>query len=489
MASPVVFEVPAVAAQAMVAALQGAGADLIVCVSHSGLDEDSALAATVPGIDVIISGHTHEKTETGPITVGSTLIVQAGGYTRYLGVLDLDLTAGTHQYALVPIDDCIDPEVGSGCVPADVGVNTLVEGLKAGVDSVLASAGYSYTFDQVIAETDFDLRAIDGEESNLGNLITDAMRWMVDQYEAVPTDIAIESNGVIRDNILSGTPPLDKNIAFSDAFAAVPLGAGLDGAIGYPMLSFYLTGAEIKSALELIVIAYPMMGGDYWLNVSGLRYEYLTAGIPLLSVTKVEIGDETSGYVPLNPGALYKVAVNYYVAQFIDGIPTLIDGLIGIPGIGDLLKLVPKDEFGVPVENLADARVDTDPVTPGVQELKEWQGLMEYFATFDDPDLDMVPEVPDLYSGPTGRIEVADGYCFVATAAYGSPLEEKVDLLRDFRDRILMKSSLGRAFVDFYYTHGPALAHTVAQSEWLKATVRVMLLPLVGVAKLLLLFV
>jgi len=52
-----------------------------------------------------------------------------------------------------------------------------------------------------------------------------------------------------------------------------------------------------------------------------------------------------------------------------------------------------------------------------------------------------------------------------------------------------MKSSLGRAFVDSYYTHGPALAHTVAQSEWLKAMVRVMLLPMVGVAKLLLLLV
>ena len=64
-----------------------------------------------------------------------------------------------------------------------------------------------------------------------------------------------------------------------------------------------------------------------------------------------------------------------------------------------------------------------------------------------------------------------------------------MDLLRDFRDRILMKSTLGRAFVDFYYTHGPALAHTVAQSEWLRAMVRILLLPLVGVAKLLLLLV
>ncbi len=483
LASPVVFGDRVTAAEAMVEALQTEGVDLIVCLSHSGLDEDSDLALAVPGIDVIISGHTHEKTET-PLTAGDTIIVQAGSYTRYLGVLDLDLTLGTYAYELVPIDDCIEPEIGTGCVPADGDVHTLVSGLELDVNDALDAAGYDYEFAQVVGETDFDLVAVDGQEGNLGNLVTDSMRWMVDQYETEPTDIAIESNGVIRDNILRGTAPYDNNIAFSDAFAAVPLGFGLNGGIGYPMLSFYLTGAELKKALELIVIAYPMMGGDYWLNVSGLRYEYMPGGIPLGSVTTVEIGDEISGYTKLNKNKLYKVAINYYVAQFIDGIPELIDGLIGIPGIGNLFKLVPKDASGVPVESLADARVDTDPATEGVQELQEWDGFVRYFGTFDDTDDDGTPNVPELYSGPTGRITTVD--CFVATAAYGSPFEAKVGLLRDFRDRILLKSSLGRKFVDLYYTHGPALAHTVAQSEWLRVLVRILLLPLVGVAKLLL---
>jgi 5'-nucleotidase len=488
LAAPVVFGDPVAAAAAAVSVLQGEGAELIVCLSHGGLDEDSALAAAVPDIDVIISGHTHEKTpDTGPITVGDTLIVQAGAYTRYLGILDLDLTAGTHAYSLVPIDDCIEPEGGGGgCICADAELDILVGTLKGLVDGQLASEGYDYTFDQVVAETEYELVATDGEESNLGNLITDAMRWMVDQYDTPATDIAIESNGVIRDNILRGTlgPPFNENIGFSDAFAAVPLGFGLEGAIGYPMLSFYLTGAEIKKALELIVIAYPMMGGDYWLNVSGLRYEYMPGGIPLASVTKLEVGDEVSGYTAINKKRLYKVAINFYVAQFIDGIPSLIDGLLGIPGIGNLFKIVPKDASGVPVENLADARVDTDPDTEGIQELQEWQGFVEYFGTFDDLDDDEVPEVPALYSGPTGRITEVE--CFVATAAYGSPFEGKVALLRDFRDRILLKSAPGRTFVDFYYTHGPALAHGVAQSDWLKALARVLLLPFVGAAKLLL---
>jgi UDP-sugar diphosphatase len=90
-ASPVDFEQPSEAAKDAVTALTTAGAQLIVCLSHSSLDEDSALALAVPDIDVIISGHTHEKTAT-PISVGTTLIVQAGDLGRYLGVLDLTLS-------------------------------------------------------------------------------------------------------------------------------------------------------------------------------------------------------------------------------------------------------------------------------------------------------------------------------------------------------------------------------------------------------------
>jgi hypothetical protein len=65
-------------------------------------------------------------------------------------------------------------------------------------------------------------------------------------------------------------------------------------------------------------------------------------------------------------------------------------------------------------------------------------------------------------------------------------MQEDVGLLRDFRDEILMKSSVGRKFVSFYYAHGAPVAETIAQSEWLRALVRILLLPLVGVAKFLL---
>jgi len=69
--------------------------------------------------------------------------------------------------------------------------------------------------------------------------------------------------------------------------------------------------------------------------------------------------------------------------------------------------------------------------------------------------------------------------CFIATAAYGSPLEPHVKALREFRDRYLQRTRLGRAFVRFYYRHSPAVAAVIAQHEWLRTGMRTLLTPLV----------
>ena len=76
--------------------------------------------------------------------------------------------------------------------------------------------------------------------------------------------------------------------------------------------------------------------------------------------------------------------------------------------------------------------------------------------------------------------------CFIATAAFGSPLEKRVQILRDFRDRILLNSSAGKEFVQFYYRTSPAIADKIVQSEGLRFITRVMLMPVIGVAYLIL---
>ena len=80
------------------------------------------------------------------------------------------------------------------------------------------------------------------------------------------------------------------------------------------------------------------------------------------------------------------------------------------------------------------------------------------------------------------RINCAKG-CFIATAAYGSPLAPQVQHLRTFRDRFLMPYPLGHWFVDLYYRYSPPLAEVLAQHDNLRAVVRTGLLPLISTVK------
>jgi len=78
---------------------------------------------------------------------------------------------------------------------------------------------------------------------------------------------------------------------------------------------------------------------------------------------------------------------------------------------------------------------------------------------------------PPNYTGP--------GTCFVATAAYGSAMAPQVQVLRDFRDRHLMRSAAGRSFVDFYYRHSPTWADAIRDHSAARALVRAVLWPVV----------
>lgn len=74
------------------------------------------------------------------------------------------------------------------------------------------------------------------------------------------------------------------------------------------------------------------------------------------------------------------------------------------------------------------------------------------------------------------------GGCFIATAAYGSLIEPHVKILRELRDRFLLESDIGKAFVNFYYKYSPPIADFIAKHKILRAAVRLGLLPIVGMS-------
>ena len=99
--------------QAMVDELRGKNVDLVVCLSHNGFDVDHKMASRVKGIDVILSGHTHDAIPE-PVLVGDTIIIATGSNGKFVSRVDLDVQNGRmagFRHKLIPIfSDVITPD-------------------------------------------------------------------------------------------------------------------------------------------------------------------------------------------------------------------------------------------------------------------------------------------------------------------------------------------------------------------------------------------
>lgn len=398
-ASPVKFGDPIESAQKMVKLLrEKEQVDLVICLSHSGLmddeskSEDVQLAINVSGIDIIISGHTHTVLPK-PIVQNNTIIVQSWAYGKQVGVLDVIVNPDgvkLENYEIVSIDDTIK---------GDVEITGMIDSAKKLVNQEVLNP-YNLKFDQVLVETDFDLR-LRIDESNLGNLLTDSTRWAVDKAEynsgdpMSRVDVAIQSNGVIRDDIMKGSTGL---VTVSDLFRVVPLGIGWDGSLSYPLVSFYVNASELKKACEILTTVYPMKNSDYFLQLSGLKITYNFNRMFFDRVTDILIEDENGNYQPLDysdaNNKLYKVVSNIYNATFLKVIGSFTN---------NILTIVPKDRKGNPIEEFTTVRVDGDKDKDGIQEIKDWTALMGYVQSFKDKNGDGVPEIPEKYRHTQGR--------------------------------------------------------------------------------------
>jgi len=180
-ASPVKFRDPFEVSREIVKILrEKEKVDMVVCLSHSGIrgdksrTEDDRLAKEAPGIDIIVSGHTHTKLAS-PLVVNKTIIVQAYEFGKCVGVLSIGYEKGEaklKEYKLIDINDSIrtDEEVQKRIDSYITIINK----------KILKEANLS--FYQALAKTDFDLRLAE-DESNLGNLIADSIRWAINRRD------------------------------------------------------------------------------------------------------------------------------------------------------------------------------------------------------------------------------------------------------------------------------------------------------------------
>lgn len=393
---PLEFKSPVDALKETVGTIQEKeNVDMIACVSHSGTweddskSEDEILAKNVPEVDLIISGHTHTKLDK-PIRHGDTYIVSAGEYGKYLGSLSMkqkkDGRWELDDYELILVAEH---------VKADEATQTKVNSFMENVDSRYLEQ-FGYTADQILCTNDIEF-ATSGDvgskhtEMNLGSIMADAYTYSVAKFDTTdtrPVDVAVVPAGVIRDTYAKG------NVTTENVFNSFSLGIGQDGIPGYPLISIYLTGAELKIAAEIDASISDIMSSAR-LYTDGLYWNYNPNRMILNKVTDVYLCDMNEKRVEIEDDKLYRVVTDFYTSQMLGGVTDLSYGL---------LSVVPKFSDGTPVENYEDAVI----LTGEGKELKAWAAIAEYMSSFEDIDGDGIGNVPQKYATEEGRKVVED---------------------------------------------------------------------------------
>lgn len=347
--------IEAKSALAAIAAVLRPQVDLLVVVSHLGLNEDEDVSAAdaesrdlnqeiaIDGVDVIFGGHLHivlnppkqlQRIDglTG-LETGSTVLCHSGAFAKYVGRLDLvvhmptaeEKTAGTHgtvksyAYTLVPIDDSIpdDPEMLNLLDPYATKMNAYLNLNQS--YAVIPCKATDATCPKV-ARTNPE-----GGDSQLGNLVAESMRVRAD----VAADISITNSLGIRTDFESGALTLEQ------MYNVFPF--------ENTITTMYLSGFEIQDTLDFIAARSSERGCNAQAQVAGVFFDMVCAtndakcnsrlGGPTACAKNIYVGDRcrvdangnidssadidpaTTSCQPLNLDAEYRVAVNDYIAN------------------------------------------------------------------------------------------------------------------------------------------------------------------------------
>lgn len=352
-------------AEINIKALKDEGAEFIVCLSHLGIDDESAangnrsidMLAKVEGIDLLIDGHSHSTLEKmkevtdGTGKVGETVVTSTGTKIENVGVVIIDAYKNITTEN-VPVEAITDTD------------ETVAESAKAVVDAV------DELYDQVFAKSNVDLNGERApgnrtEETNLGDLICDAMVWQVTKDGGLDVDndhvVAVTNGGGIRASIAAG------DITRKDVKAVLPF--------GNTVATIYIKGTALLEALEASTFCTPTAVGGFP-QVAGINFSIDTAAT-------FDAGENYGETTYAQPKSINRVTINSVNGKDFDADATyaVITNDFVAAG-GDTYYTFSTSE------NIVDTGVPLD------------EALMAYITE------ELKGEITEAYAAPQGRIAV-----------------------------------------------------------------------------------
>lgn len=263
--------------------LKKQGADVIIAVTHLGVDKSSKersdiLAEKVDGIDLIIDGHSHTKLDSGE-TVNGVLIAQTGEHLKNIGIVKLnfkDKKLVSKTAELLEFKDASklepDKKIMDAITEMDNKNRTLLEE-KVG---------------KTTTSLEGERENVRTKETNLGDLVADAMR------KAVDADVALTNGGGIRASIQG------PEVTMGDILTSFPFTNFV--------VKIEVKGVDIRQALEHGIDAAPEAAGKFP-QISGMSFEYDSTKEKGSKITKIMIGD-----APIDDNKTYTLATNDFVS-------------------------------------------------------------------------------------------------------------------------------------------------------------------------------
>lgn len=209
-----------------------------------------------------------------------------------------------------------------------------------------------------------------------------------DTGDAHPVDVTIVPSGCVRDTFAKG------DITVADVFNSYSLGIGPDGVPGYPLISIYLTGAELKTGAEIDASLTDIMPSAR-MYMTGIEFSFNPHRLILNKVTDLYLTDENGSRIEIEDDKLYRVVCDLYSGQMLGAVNSVSFGILSVQ---------PKFADGTPIENIEDAVITNGQGT----EIKAWAAIADYINSFEDTDGDGISDVPAYYQELHGRKVVED---------------------------------------------------------------------------------